>query len=432
MSKPRSRKPTTRRRTPGQRARPQSVARLSGKAVRPRKLAQSAIYSALLADIKERVQLTAQRAALAANAELVALYWDIGHLIVTRQAAEGWGAKVVDRLAADLRRAFPDRQGFSPRNLNYMRAFASAWPAIAEDSSLRAHSSSRKAATLTVAPILQAPLAKLQIDHPPILQAVLAKLPWYHHIALLDKLDSAQDRIWYAKQAVANGWSRNVLAIQIDSGLHLRSGRAVTNFDRTLPAGQSDLAQSIIKDPYLFDFLGFTEPANERALEAGLIAHVEQFLLELGIGFALIGRQHHLEIGDQDFYLDLLFYHWKLRCFVVIDLKTREFTPEAAGKMNFYLSAVDERYRQAGDQPTMGLILCREKNRFVAEYALRDINKPIGVSGFVTKLVDSLPKNLRGAVPTVREIETGLAAWSGKASAKPTQQKVRPATKGRR
>ncbi len=384
--------------------------RMATKTTHQRKLDTSAIYVALLADIKERVQQTAQRAAVAANAELVALYWDIGHLIVTRQVAEGWGTKVVDRLAADLRRAFPNRQGFSPRNLKYMRAFALAWPAIDSSAAELSRLSSTKSGALAVTPIVQAPLAQLQKARPPIVQAVLAQLPWYHHIALLDKLNNSQDRIWYANQAVANGWSRNLLAMQIDSRLHLRSGRAVTNFARTLPPGQSDLAQSIIKDPYLFDFLGLTESINERALEAGLIAHVEKFLLELGIGFALIGRQQHLEIGDQDFYLDLLFYHWKLRCFVVIDLKTREFTPEAAGKMNFYLSAVDDRFRQASDQPTIGLILCREKNRFVAEYALRDINKPIGVSGFVTKLVDSLPKNLRGAVPTIREIEAGLAA----------------------
>jgi predicted nuclease of restriction endonuclease-like (RecB) superfamily len=240
-------------------------------------------------------------------------------------------------------------------------------------------------------------------------QAPLAQLPWYHHVALLDKLETSDDRLWYAAKAVEHGWSRNVLALQIEAGLHRRQGKAVTNFKSTLPPVQSDLAQSITKDPYLFDFLTLRNDVNERAVEAGLIAHVEKFLLELGAGFALVGRQVHLEAGGQDFYLDLLFYHLKLRCFVVVDLKAREFTPEAAGKMNFYLSAVDDRFRQAGDQQSIGLILCRSRNRVIAEYALRDLSKPIGVSGYVTKLVETLPKSLAGAVPSIAELEKGLA-----------------------
>ena len=239
-----------------------------------------------------------------------------------------------------------------------------------------------------------------------------ASLPWGHNLLLLHKLADRAARGWYAAKAVEHGWSRNVLALQIDSGLHTRQGKAVTNFKATLPPTQSDLAQSITKDPYLFDFLTLRDDANERALENELVAHVEKFLLELGAGFALVGRQVHLEVGDQDFYLDLLFYHLKLRCFVVIDLKAREFTPEAAGKMNFYLSAVDEQFRQPGDQPSIGLILCRSKNRVIAEYALRDMTKPIGVSGYVTKLVDSLPKSLKGAIPSVAELEKGLISKS--------------------
>jgi predicted nuclease of restriction endonuclease-like (RecB) superfamily len=330
-------------------------------------------YAPLLAEIKARVQAARIRAGLAANRELLALYWDIGRLILDRQRKEGWGARVIDRLAADLQSEFPGRQGFSPRNLKYMRAFAQAWPET------------------------------------PIVQGPLAQLPWYHHLALLDKLDNPANRLWYAAKAVERGWSRNVLALQIESGLHVRQGKAVTNFKATLPPAQSDLAQGITKDPYLFDFLTLRDDANERAVEDGLVAQVEKFLLELGAGFALAGRQVHLEVGDRDFYIDLLFYHLKLRCFVVIDLKAREFTPEAAGKMNFYLSAVDDRFRQADDQPSIGLILCRSKNRVIAEYALRDLSKPIGVSGYVTRLVDSLPKALKGAVPSVAELEKGLA-----------------------
>jgi predicted nuclease of restriction endonuclease-like (RecB) superfamily len=377
----------------------------------PAKSAKSTValpadYAPLLADIKARVQSARVKAGLAANQELLALYWDIGRLILGRQKREGWGAKVIDRLALDLQRAFPGQQGFSPRNLKYMRAFAEAWPETVIVPQAGAQMAEPQKPELA---IVQAPLAQISAAMSPIVQAPLAQLPWYHHLALLDKLTSPADRLWYAGKAVEHGWSRNVLALQIESGLHQRQGKAVSNFKTTLPQAQSDLAQGITKDPYLFDFLTMRDDANERAVEDGLMAHVEKFLLELGAGFALVGRQVHLEVGDQDFYLDLLFYHLKLHCFVVIDLKARDFTPEAAGKMNFYLSAVDDRFRQAGDQPSIGLILCRSNNRVIAEYALRDMTKPIGVSGYVTKLVDSLPKALKGAVPSVAELEKGLA-----------------------
>lgn len=347
-----------------------------------------AYYAPLLGEIKARVQVARVKASLAANKELLALYWDIGNLILSRQKKEGWGAKVIDRLSLDLQKELPGQQGFSPRNLKYMRAFAEAWPDGL---------------------FVQQPVAQTGASAASIVQASLAQLTWYHHIALLDKADTKSVRLWYAAKAVEHGWSRNVLALQIESGLHKRQSKAVTNFKNTLPPAQSDLAQGILKDPYLFDFLTLRDDANERAVEAGLIEHVEKFLMELGAGFALVGRQVHLEVGDQDFYLDLLFYHLKLRCFVVIDLKAREFTPEAAGKMNFYLSAVDDRYRQQGDQPSIGLILCRNKNKLIAEYALRDMSKPIGVSGYVTKLVESLPKALQGSIPSVEELEKGLA-----------------------
>jgi predicted nuclease of restriction endonuclease-like (RecB) superfamily len=249
----------------------------------------------------------------------------------------------------------------------------------------------------------------------PIVQPVVAQLPWKHHLALIDKLVSPEDRLWYASKAVENGWSGNVLALQIEAGLQDREGRAITNFKRTLPAPQSDLAQGITKDPYLFDFLLLQEDSSERAVEQGLVAQVEKFLLELGAGFALVGRQVHLEVGDRDFYLDLLFYHLKLHCYVVIDLKTMEFTPEAAGKMNFYLSTVDDRFRGKRDEPSIGLILCRSKNHVIAEYALRDLRKPIGVSGYMTRLVGTLPKPLRGAVPSVQELRRGLPQVSSDA-----------------
>ncbi len=369
---------------------------------KPKKILSEAValprdYITLLDEIKQRVHRTQVRAALAVNSELLGLYWDIGRMILDRQSKEGWGTKVIDRLAADLQAAFPGRQGFSPRNLKYMRAFAKAWPD---------------------APIVQQSVAQISTA-PPIVQRPVAQLPWRCHTILLDKLSTPQDRLWYAAKALEHGWSGNILALQIDSGLHLRQGKAVTNFKMTLPPDHSDFAQSVTKDPYLFDFLGLTDSVNERDVEAGLITHVEKFLLELGAGFALVGRQVHLDIGDQDFYLDLLFYHWKLRSFIVVDLKARDFIPEAAGKMNFYLSAVDDLYRQPGDQPSIGLILCRSKNRILAEYALRDMTKPIGVSGYVTQLTETLPKNLRGTIPTIAEIESGLS------SGKPAPRKRR-------
>ncbi len=236
----------------------------------------------------------------------------------------------------------------------------------------------------------------------------IAAIPWAHNVILLEKINAAVTCLWYARQAAHHGWSRNILALQIDSALYGRQGKAVTNFSATLPPPQSDLAQQITKDPYIFDFLNLRDDANERTVEQGLMAHVEKFLLELGAGFALVGRQVHLEVGGQDFYLDLLFYHLHLRCFLVVDLKARDFTPEAAGKMNFYLSAVDDRFRHAGDQPSIGLILCREKNRVIAEYALRDIQKPVGVSGYLTRLVETLPASIKDAVPSVAELERRL------------------------
>ncbi len=374
-------------------------------------------YGRLLADIKGRVRAAQIRAGLAANRELLALYWDVGRMILARQKAQGWGAKVIDRLSRDLQNEFPGQQGFSTRNLKYMRAFAEAWPktVIVQQPVAQLAGSGkvimRQPGAQTSKPkpvIVQVPLAPLA-PASSIVQQPVAQLPWGHHTILLNKLDAPAERLWYAAKAVEQGWSRDVLALQIETRLHTRQGKAVTNFEATLPPPHSDLAQQITKDPYVFDFLNLRDDANERAVEDALLAHVEKFLLELGVGFALVGRQVHMEVGDQDFYLDLLFYHLKLRCFVVVDFKARDFTPEAAGKMNFYLSAVDDRFRQPGDRPSIGLILCRVKNRIIAEYALRDLQKPIGVSGYVTRLVETLPKALQTAVPSVKEIESGLA-----------------------
>jgi len=327
-------------------------------------------YEAFLGELKERIRTAQVRAALAVNRELVLLYWGIGRDILARQKQHGWGAKVVDRLAADLRKAFPEMSGFSPRNLKYMRAFAEAWP------------------------------------DEPIVQAPLAQITWYHNIALLEKLNGRQERLWYARQTIQSGWSRNVLVHQIESGLYGRQGEALTNFTRTLPAPQSELAQQVVKDPYNFDFLTLTAEAQERELELGLIEHIRDFLLEPGVGFAFVGSQYPLEVGGQEFRLDLLFYHLRLRAFLVVELKTGEFQPEYTGKMNFYLSAIDDLLRHPDDKPSIGIILCRSKNKVVAEYALRDLRKPVGVSEY--QLTESLPRQLRGSLPTTEELAATL------------------------
>ncbi len=329
-------------------------------------------YPQFLAELKLRIRSAQVRASLAVNQALVLLYWQMGRDILTRQTQENWGAKVIDRLAGDLKVAFPEMKGFSPRNLKYMRAFAEAWPDEA------------------------------------IVQGVLAQLTWYHNIALLEKVLGLQDRLWYAQATIQHGWSRNVLVHQIESGRVHRQGKAVANFGRTLPAPLSDLARDITKDPYNFDFLTLGDDAHERDLERGLIDHLRQFLLELGVGFAFVGSQYRLDVGEQEFFIDLLFYHLKLRAYVVIDLKMTPFQPEFAGKMNFYLSVVDDTLRHRDDQPSIGLILCKTKDRFVAEYALRDINKPIGISDYL--LAGSLPEKLRGSLPTIEELESEFGA----------------------
>lgn len=322
-------------------------------------------YSSFVGDLKQKIAAARYRAGLSVNRELILLYWTIGHDILGRQEREGWGAKVVDRLAKDLGRAFPEMTGLSARNLKYMRAFAEAWP-----------------------------------DNE-FVQQVVALLPWGHNVRLLDAIKAPEERAWYARQAIEYGWSRNVLAHQIDSNLFGRQGSALTNFSRTLPAEQSELAQQILKDPYTFDFLALGPEILERDLERGLIEHLRSLILELGKGFAFVGNQYHLEVGGQDYYLDLLFYHLRLRCFVVIELKIEDFRPEFAGKMNFYLSAVDDQLRHPDDKPTIGIILCKGRNEVIVEYALRDSSKPMGVAQY--QLSQALPPQFEGDLPTIEE-----------------------------
>jgi predicted nuclease of restriction endonuclease-like (RecB) superfamily len=328
---------------------------------------------------------------------------------VHRQEREGWGKNVVERLADDIQREFPGLGGFSRSNVFRMRAFYAAYaPDVAVSAQAVPILAGKKVAQavrqLTAKEVAQ---AVRQMDEPALPDA-LAGIPWGHNIVLLQKLNDVAQRLWYAAKTIEHGWSRAVLTVQIETNLYGRQGKAVTNFAATLPAPQSDLAQQTLKDPYVFDFLTIGEDARERELESGLVDHVQKFLLELGAGFAVVGRQVHLAVGDDDFYLDLLFYHLRLRCFAVIDLKMRPFTPEDAGKLNFYLSAVDTQLRHPDDRPSIGLILCKTRDRVIAEYALRDIHKPIGVAEWQTQLVQSLPEPLRSNLPTIEQIEKEL------------------------
>lgn len=328
-------------------------------------------YPSWLADLKSRIHTAQQRASLAVNRELVQLYWQLGQDILARQAAQGWGAKVIERLSQDLRAAFPEMKGFSRANLMYMRAFAEAWPDAT------------------------------------IVQQAVGQLPWGHNLVLLARLKETEQRLAYAAKAVENNWSRNILVMQIESRLLERSGTAVTNFALSLPKPQSDLARESLKDPYRFDFLGLTEEAQEREIEDALVKHVTSFLLELGAGFAFVGRQVLLDVGGEEFFLDLLFYHLKLRCYVVIELKAGKFKPEHLGQLSFYLTAVDAQVKHPADGPTIGLLLCKSKNQVVAEYALRDKSQPLGVAEY--QLVESLPPELLTSLPSIEQIERELA-----------------------
>lgn len=329
-------------------------------------------YGSALKELKELIQETRLRTVLTANAAMLHLYWDVGQRIRARQAREGWGAKVIDRLSSDLREAFPDMSGLSSRNLRYMRDFAAAWP------------------------------------EPEIWQRLLPKLPWGQNLALLDKLADVETRLWYARECAKHGWSRSILELQIDRRLHERQGKALTNFAKTLPPSDSDMAAQIFKDPYLFDMLGTADPRREAEVEQALIDHVQKFLLELGSGFAFLGRQVPLEVGGADFKVDLLFYHVRLHAYVVVELKSVPFDPAFVGQLNLYLSAADDLLKQPEDNPTIGLLLCRGKNEVYVEYALRHLNRPLGVADWETQLVDKLPKELEGSLPTVEQIEAEL------------------------
>lgn len=326
-------------------------------------------YADFLVTIKKRVQTERLKAVLSANATQILMYWDIGNDILQKQEKAGWGAKVIDRLSSDLKETFPEMNGFSARNLKYMRKFAQSWPDRA------------------------------------IVQRVAAQIPWRNNQAILDKVKDPDLRIWYAEQNAVNGWSRNILAVQIDMKLHKRIGQTANNFELTLPPDESDMANQIFKDPYLFDFLGTVEIRKEAELETKLIEHLEKFLLELGQGFAFVGRQVHMEVGGDDFYIDLLFYHLKLRCYVVVELKAGKFCPGHVSQLTMYMNIVDDMLRHQDDKPTIGLLLVKEKNHTVAKYALAGYTKPIGVAEWEQQITDSLPEDLKPSLPSIEELE---------------------------
>lgn len=328
-------------------------------------------YADWLNQLKKDIVHARQRAALAVNAELVGLYARIGREILARQETQGWGAKVIDRLAHDLKDAFPDMRGWSSRNLKYMAFFAQHCP------------------------------------NGLIGQQPAAQLPWFHIVTLLTKLENSEEREWYALQTAQQGWSRTTLELNIKNRLHHRQGAAITNFADRLPTPDSALAQETLKDPYLFDFLGLGDDTQEREIENGLIRHITRFLLELGSGFAFVGRQVRLEVAGDEFFIDLLFYHTRLKRYVVVELKAVAFKPEHAGQLNFYLSAVDAQIKAEDDKPTIGLLLCKQQNRLVAEYALSGIAKPIGVAEY--QLIRDLPETLGHCLPSIAAIEAELA-----------------------
>ena len=329
-------------------------------------------YTSFVERLKQTIRSTRVAVTLQANARLIMMYWQIGSMILKAQEQQGWGARVIDRLSLDLREAFPDMKGFSASNLKHMRRFAKEWPDLS------------------------------------IGQQAVTQLPWGSNLMLLFKLDSIEDRLWYAQKAVEEGWSRNVLSMQIESDLKGRSGKAVSNFGETLPAPSSDLAIQVFKDPYLFDFLGTDIPRRELEIEKKLTEHIQDFLLELGRGFAFVGRQVELEVGGDTFYIDMLFYHLKLRCYVVIELKAGKFEPGYISQLNLYRNVVDDVLRHESDGKTIGLLLVKEKNDMVVRYALEGFENPIGVAGWQKGVEESLPKGLEDSLPTIEEIEREL------------------------
>ena len=370
-------------------------------------------YTKWLGELKNRVQQVQTKAAVAVNQKLLSFYWELGCEIIEKQQTTTWGSGFLQQLSVDLSSAFPSTKGFSYRNIRYIRQWcqfylenssnlATACCQIENTSPEIAQTVDNKEPTNSATAcgqIVQQAAAQISKS---TLESITS-IPWGHNIAIISKCSSIKEALYYVNQTITHGWSRAVLVHQIESNLFAREGAATSNFATTLPPAKSDLAQQTLKDPYIFDFLTLTKDHNERDLENQLTDHISKFLIELGAGFAYLGRQVPLEVSDRDFYLDLLFYHTQLHCYVVIELKTGDFEPEFAGKLNFYLKAVDETLRHERDEPTIGILICKSKDKLIADYALSDISKPIGVSEY--QLTKSLPDNLKPSLPSIEELE---------------------------
>jgi predicted nuclease of restriction endonuclease-like (RecB) superfamily len=345
-------------------------------------------YLVILDDLKKKIRKARQKAAIVVNTELLAIYWEIGRTIIHQQQAAGWGKKIVGTLSKDLRVEFTDMKGFSERNLVYMQTFANAWPHF------------------PFAQPVVAELKKTSKGENEFAQPLVAQIPWAHHIIILTKLSSLAERLFYIKKTAENGWSKSILALQIESGLHLRQGNAINNFTATLPKPQSDLARETLKSPYIFEFLGIGGEMHERDLEKALIQHIKKFMLELGKGFAYVGNQYNIKVEEDDYFLDLLFYNYHLHCFVVFELKVGNFKAEYTGKLNLYINTVNNQIKGAEDKPTIGILLCKTPNKTLVKYSLQGVSTPMGIAEY--EFTKALPKQLKGEIPTIEELEYEL------------------------
>lgn len=376
-------------------------------------------YKLLLVEIKEKIQRAQVKTVIAANTHMLFLYWEMGNFIIRHQQEEGWGARIISLLAAGLKKAYPSIKGFSARNLLYMKQFSEAYPIqllqqyiqlekeLSDSNALTQHAAEKLLSVdYQFIEITQQPAA--QLEETIFLQSVVAKLTWSHHMVLMDKIAHPGKRFWYMLNTIEHGNSRNALAMQIESGLFERQvvAKKITNFSKTLPEPQTDFANYIIKDPYIFDFIQAKEKANERNIEQQLTDHITKFLLELGKGFAFIGKQVHVEIGGQDFYIDLLLYHIRLHAYVVVELKARDFEAGDAGQLNFYINIVNDQMKGPGDHDTIGILLCKGKNEVMAEYALKGMRHPIGVAEY--QLAKAIPEELRSQLPDIADLEQEL------------------------
>ena len=364
-------------------------------------------YKQWLTELKTKIRSTQIKAAIAVNTELILFYWELGRMLSEKLSQSSWGDKVLETLSKDLRDEFPEMKGFSVSNLKTCKLFFEYFSSLLvnENEDLKSLISSQLVNQLQIADNQYNEFNYQFTDRlqETFIKDIVAKIPWGHIKVIITKIKKFQDAIFYIQKIKENNWSRDVLTLQIKSNLHNRRGASITNFNKTLPEALSDLAQQTLKDPYIFDFLQLSEGYKEKDIENQLVSHITKFLMELGKGFAFVGKQYHLEIADNDYYIDLLFYHIKLKCYVVIELKNTRFIPEYAGKLNLYLSAIDTLIKQEDDKPTIGILLCRDKNNIEAEFALRDINKPMGVSEF--QFTAHLPENLKSSLPTFEEIE---------------------------